>query len=1115
MLMPSVESISSSLPDAKQEQNLILRRCYKIAEVLTGQIYYFKQLGSSNDKTARDSFNPTLSNRLTECLDKVNDIEARVRKDVKTELNINYKNEMRDLRELIIRLKNKLANDPSCKETKTPHFKNIAKVYKDNVIAALEIAIDYASLSKTFPEEVQATTEQLKITEILQQQQASANSLDFFNCLSEIAVLRKQAKANVSCFISYAWHSAHRPYEAWIQPFLIKFVEHLNKAGIRALLDVNDSQYGFNSYLHMSEIMEANFAILIGSESLIDKNNRGTSAVCHELVLLRHKRNQAIDQHQTTVIPLIASGNMETAIPPEYERYTVIESFLDKGYVTIIRDLLRKFYGYGAEHEAYNKCWLTLKEKYPEWFKGPRSILTNSASSQSTSEKEEKGTALKSIKSLEIYPIKEWEVEPYRSGNRFFIQTEDYKAVDQMFDPHQVNILILKGLPGAGKTEIAIQLFYHYKNKSSYSCAFFSSECSSDDAINHLAVFRSKLNKKEVNPSKHLFLLFLDNVVDSASIQNIIRIIKPLNQELAKANSAIKLIITTNRELVCEDIANYAVQNQNTAKNSIKSFTVKGFSDDEFNLSLGQFQQDNLTKDYLAKLKTLFKDTNRLPPIFVNIISITSTKKIVGSPLYYKVDNGIKSSIVEYMEVYFAKIRSALKNYSKQDIDDAFCLLALFNPERINVALFQQLVADGGDFLNTFLNFGLVSRQEKACSIHRFMQLYLFKLVLQKQSYEYINSLINRLISMAFNNPLYLSDLEYILLKALGKLANEVEEFELKNYQFKILNTESDLLEKLSDRVDEFHKQGYWFSYVVIAQAMLEGKNTFDKSEATLAYKIVNFLNFRKERDQAIKIGEQFISKVEDNTLEKAMLYFHISGVYRGRGLITKRQSDYTKARETAFSALSCYCNAVYHQDKTCEKDSKIINIKGELFFNLGSICGYLEASGSASNMGDFATQMNSSYEAFFEAGNFDYALRALTRWFELCIVTGKNGRIPELLDKMKTLLVVYNEKMKDQRPQMLYHFALFNYYYEQDKEKAREHRDEAFYYANLLNDFEVMSEIQTKSSTFISKDENFTISKSLPYCIFAEPKPKQENLICESQDDRRAHIASVDLIHG
>lgn len=183
-----------------------------------------------------------------------------------------------------------------------------------------------------------------------------------------LSQIKLSAKTPISVFISYAWSSKSRPEEKWTQIFIIQLQNHLKDAGIIAHLDWSNSRYGHNSNSYMDEIPHFHFVILIGTNSLLDKHKLGISSVCSELNVIRRKRKIDADQHKYRVIPIILSGNFEHSLPGEYERYTVIESFTNQGYTTILKELLRKLLNYGNDHTTYNNLWKNFEASHPELF---------------------------------------------------------------------------------------------------------------------------------------------------------------------------------------------------------------------------------------------------------------------------------------------------------------------------------------------------------------------------------------------------------------------------------------------------------------------------------------------------------------------------------------------------------------------------------------------------------------------------------------------------------------------------------------------------------------------------------------------------------------------------
>ena len=107
----------------------------------------------------------------------------------------------------------------------------------------------------------------------------------------------------------------------------------------------------------MEKIDDSHFVIVLGNQSLLDKHNIGISSVCVELNRVRARRYRDAVAQRYKVIPIVLSGNMQSALPGEYERYMVVTSFIGKSYTETLKELLRHLYSCGKNQDSYNKIW--------------------------------------------------------------------------------------------------------------------------------------------------------------------------------------------------------------------------------------------------------------------------------------------------------------------------------------------------------------------------------------------------------------------------------------------------------------------------------------------------------------------------------------------------------------------------------------------------------------------------------------------------------------------------------------------------------------------------------------------------------------------------------------
>jgi len=194
----------------------------------------------------------------------------------------------------------------------------------------------------------------------------------FVAFLSEVhSVVVAQAFSQPKVFFSYAWPCFKD--EEWTIDFIKTLAEDLGKVGIDVLLDRNRSRFGYNTEVYMREgIEQSTHVILFGTNSLLHKyqNTGGTASICTELSLIEKKRRQeaqgsASQEKNSFIIPVILSGRINTALPPDYERYTAIEDFSSNGefqegrksYFLLLKELINHLYQKRRSNLILDPIW--------------------------------------------------------------------------------------------------------------------------------------------------------------------------------------------------------------------------------------------------------------------------------------------------------------------------------------------------------------------------------------------------------------------------------------------------------------------------------------------------------------------------------------------------------------------------------------------------------------------------------------------------------------------------------------------------------------------------------------------------------------------------------------
>lgn len=339
-------------------KNRIAYRCKLIEGAVRDLIDSLNSLELATDSTHHDSLKERLDRHLNKnVLQKIEALYAKIKNVQDEAIDRSVSDQIRWVRNYIQRLIEQRIKARKCKKGSN-HYEYLLLPAKETILRKLTEIAQLASLLHQLPEEIQEDTDITEQALVLQKQQELAEQSEEFQvALKESCVWARKQKAEVSVFISYAWPSDQRPWEAWVQPFLQALKQHLETAGVLVYLDLYDSRYGFNSYHYMEEIDACSYVILIGTESLLDKFNRGVSSVCNELNRIRRRREQDVLDRVFSVIPLVVSGTLCTALPAEFERFTVVENFLGGSYIQVIKELLAKLYSVSPDFPDFANAW--------------------------------------------------------------------------------------------------------------------------------------------------------------------------------------------------------------------------------------------------------------------------------------------------------------------------------------------------------------------------------------------------------------------------------------------------------------------------------------------------------------------------------------------------------------------------------------------------------------------------------------------------------------------------------------------------------------------------------------------------------------------------------------
>lgn len=186
---------------------------------------------------------------------------------------------------------------------------------------------------------------------------------------SVVAYARRKGLAFPKVFISYAWPVLNEKdesiyHEEWVQPFLLDYCKHLEASGVITYLDIKDSRMGFQTAEHMDRIPTCSHVVLIGTQSLADKELSKNCMVHTELNLIRDARKSG----KPSVIPFLLSGEYDISFPKDFIRYTAIGSFRDQGYLAHLKSIIKFLYLGNRDSEEYENLWRPFMEKYQHLF---------------------------------------------------------------------------------------------------------------------------------------------------------------------------------------------------------------------------------------------------------------------------------------------------------------------------------------------------------------------------------------------------------------------------------------------------------------------------------------------------------------------------------------------------------------------------------------------------------------------------------------------------------------------------------------------------------------------------------------------------------------------------
>jgi hypothetical protein len=232
--------------------------------------------------------------------------------------------------------------------------------------------IPHTKIAQTYyPEEDKKLQDQQALLTPLLGEPLNAMQEDFHEVLGLIknSAIKRMSKMP-EVFISYAWPTDANSHEFWVQRFLNDFCSHLLSVGIITYLDIIDSTMGRSPAQHMALIRGCSDVILIGTLSLAEKELGKGYMVQAELNYIR----EAIQDNGAQVIPMLLSGDYQTAFPIDFLRYTAIEAFREMGYLRGLQAIIRFLFIGRERNDSYDLLWLPFNQKYDHYFPAPKGV---------------------------------------------------------------------------------------------------------------------------------------------------------------------------------------------------------------------------------------------------------------------------------------------------------------------------------------------------------------------------------------------------------------------------------------------------------------------------------------------------------------------------------------------------------------------------------------------------------------------------------------------------------------------------------------------------------------------------------------------------------------------